>query len=153
MLTSAAARLGLLLVLGVCTQGEEAAPADVQATLDAMHEWSRSIDSPQLLQAMAQGETAAVLQIHDKASSIVQQLEQQLQQVTEPVAVSWLKASAYDTYALLLRTKDWLSSRRDLHAAQTLADLVKVGKERTLHSAGCLAYGLNSRRAGLDSKG
>mgnify|MGYP001807837342 CR=1 FL=1 len=52
MLTSAAARLGLLLVLGVCTQGEEAAPADVQATLDAMHEWSRSIDSPQLLQAM-----------------------------------------------------------------------------------------------------
>jgi hypothetical protein len=118
-----------------------------------MHEWSRSIDSPQLLQAMAQGETAAVQQIHDKASSLVQQLEQQLQQVTEPVAVSWLKASAYDTYALLLRTKDWLSSLRDLHAAQTLADLVKVGKERTLHSAGCLAYGLNSRRAGLGSKG
>lgn len=108
-------------------QGEESAPADVQATLQTMHAWSSSIDTPQLLQAMAQGDTAAVQQIHDKASSLVQQLEQQLGQVSEPVAVSWLKASAYDTYALLLRTADWLNGTRDLHAAQRLADLVKVG--------------------------
>jgi hypothetical protein len=108
-------------------QGEESAPADVQATLEAMHAWSSGIDTPQLLQSMAQNDTAAVQQIHDKASSLVQQLEQQLGQVSEPVAVSWLKASAYDTYALLLRTTDWLNSTRDLHAAQRLADLVKVG--------------------------
>jgi hypothetical protein len=107
-------------------QAEESAPADVQATLQAMHEWSSSIDTPQLLQAMAQGDTAAVQQIHDKASSLVQQLEQQLGQVAEPVAVSWLKASAYDTYAMLLRTADWLTGLKDLHAAQKLADLVKV---------------------------
>lgn len=108
-------------------QAEESAPADAQATLQAMHEWSSSIDTPQLLQAMAQGDTAAVQQIHEKASSLVQQLEQQLQQVTEPVAVAWLKASAYDTYALLLRTADWLTGLRDLHAAHMLAELVKVG--------------------------
>lgn len=107
-------------------QAEETAPADVQATLQAMHDWSSSIDTPQLLQAMAQGDTAAVQQIHDKASSLVQQLEQQLGQVTEPVAVSWLKASAYDTYAVLLRTADWLTGLKDVHAAQKLADLVKV---------------------------
>lgn len=91
-----------------------------------MHSWSSSIDTPQLLQAMAQGDAAAVQQVHDKASSFVQQLEQQLSQVSEPVAASWLKASAYDTYALLARTSDWLSGLRDLQAAQKLAELVRV---------------------------
>lgn len=111
----------------VLWQAEEAAPADVQATLQTMHEWSSSIDTPQLLQAMAQADTAAVQQVHDKAQGLVQQLEQQLQQVSEPaVAASWFRASAYDTYAVLLRAADWLSGMTDLHAAQKLADLVRV---------------------------
>lgn len=91
-----------------------------------MHEWSSNIDTPQLLAAMGNGETTTVQQIHDKADSLITQLQQQLVAVTEPVAVSWLKASAYDTYALLIRTSDWLCNLRDLQAAQELADLVKV---------------------------
>lgn len=130
--TNTVQRAELCTHLSLCpscvhAQAEESAPADAQATLQAMHQWSSSIDTPQLLQAMAQGDTAAVQQIHDKASSLVQQLEQQLRQVAEPVAVSWLKASAYDTYALLLRTADWLTGLKDLHAAQKLADMVNVG--------------------------
>jgi hypothetical protein len=109
-------------------QAEESAPADVQATLQSMHEWSSSIDTPQLLAAMAAGETSTVQQIQDKADNLVKQLQQQLEAVSEPVAVSWLKASAYDTYALLIRTSDWLSNLRDLQAAQELADLVKVSE-------------------------
>jgi hypothetical protein len=91
-----------------------------------MHEWSSSIDTSQLLAAMASGDTSSVQQIHDKADSLVKQLQQQLEAVTEPIAVSWLKASAYDTYALLIRTADWLCNLRDFHAAQELSDLVKV---------------------------
>ena len=98
----------------------------MQATLQAMHEWSSSIDTAQLLQMMAQGDTAAVQQIHDKAQQLVQQLEQQLQQVSEPVVVTWLRASAYDTFGVLLRTADWLKGLKDLHASQLLAELVKV---------------------------
>lgn len=107
-------------------QAEESAPADVQATLQAMHDWSSTIDLPQLLQKMADGDTAAVQQIHDKAQGLVQQLEQQLEQVSEPVGVSWLRASGYGTYGLLLRTADWLAGQKDLYAAQGLADLVRV---------------------------
>lgn len=109
-------------------QAEEAAPAEVQAALQELHQWSSTVDISNLLQLMADNDRAAVQALHDKASRLVQQLEQQLQQqqVTEQVAATWLKASAYDTYALQARTSDWLSGLTDNAAAARLAELVRV---------------------------
>lgn len=117
-------------------QAEAAAAEEVQASLQAMFEWSSSINMGQVLQRMAQGDQAAVQQVHDKAANLVQQLEQQLQQVADAVAVSWLKASAFDTYALLIRTADWLTGERGIQAACQLADLVRV-REGAALTGGC----------------
>jgi len=64
-----------------------------------MHQWSSSseADTTRLLQLMLQGEEAAVQALHDRAAQLVHRLEEELQQVAEPVVVFWLKASAYHT--------------------------------------------------------
>lgn len=42
--------------------------------------------------------------------------------------VSWLRASAYNTYAIMLRVGEFLSGVRDVDAAEQLADLVRVSR-------------------------
>jgi hypothetical protein len=66
--------------------------------LQEMHQWATSQpDIPQLLQLMLQDDASPIQALHDRASALVQQLELQLQEVTEPVVVTWLRACAYDT--------------------------------------------------------
>lgn len=70
--------------------------------------------------------TEALQDIHHKASQWVQQFEQQLGRVDEPVLVHWLRASAYGCYALMLRTGEFLAGVKDVTAARRLAELVRV---------------------------
>lgn len=104
------------------------APQEITTTLEAMHEWSSTIDAPQLLSLFAQGDSSipTLQDIYQKAAQFVDQLEQQLKQVEEPVFAYWLRASAYGTYALMLRTREFLAGKKEAAAANKLADLVRV---------------------------
>jgi succinate dehydrogenase/fumarate reductase-like Fe-S protein len=103
-----------------------------------MHAFSSSIDAPQLLHLMAAGDESSstkLSDLHQQACKLVQQLEQQLEQhVTEPVVAQWLRASAYDTYALMLRAGEFLAGVKDVQAAKRLAELVRVS---ACQSCGC----------------
>jgi hypothetical protein len=111
-------------------QAEEQAAPDITATLQAMHEFSSGNDPPQLLQLMGANtadSNAKLSELHRQASELVQQLEAQLQQhVKEPVVAYWLRASGYDTYALMLRAGEFLAGKKDVQAAKRLAELVRV---------------------------
>jgi hypothetical protein len=111
-------------------QAEEQASPDITATLQAIHTFSSSIDAPQLLHLMAAGDepsSTQLAELHQQACQLVQQLEQQLQQhITEPVVAQWLRASAYDTYALMLRAGEFQAGVKDVQAAKRLAELVRA---------------------------
>eukprot|EP00878_Enallax_costatus_P030198 GHUV01032860.1.p1 GENE.GHUV01032860.1~~GHUV01032860.1.p1 ORF type:complete len:409 (+),score=151.25 GHUV01032860.1:126-1352(+) len=107
-------------------KAEHTAPADVTSTLQAMHNWSCTHDLETLLSMMEQNDTSGLQQIHLEAKQLVQQLEQHLQLVQDPLEVSWLRASAYSMYAVMLRVREFLSGVKDVDAAQQLADLVRV---------------------------
>lgn len=133
LLSAALAELPALCGFCCCTrhqQAEEQAAPEIAATLQSMHEFSCSMDAPQLLQVMAAGDepsTAKLGELHQQASTLVHQLEQQLQQhIAEPLVAQWLRASGYDTYALMLRVGEFLAGVKDVQAAKRLAELVRV---------------------------
>ncbi|KAF8063037.1 trappc6b [Scenedesmus sp. PABB004] len=116
-----------------CTRcrAEAAAPAEVAATLDAMHEWVGGQPDPAaLLELMADGGEAArrtVAETAAAAAELLARLDAQLEEsVAEPVLRCWLRAGAFATAALAARAGEYARGERDPGAASRLAELVRV---------------------------